>query len=191
MAGAVNSIDVYLEIGKKRTFAGAIAWPGWCRSGHDEDTALHALVVAGPRYARMLDAVPLAFQAPAAASAVTVVERLAGTTTTDFGAPDVAPASDARPLDAADLQRAQTLLEAIWRAFDRAVEAATGKELRTGPRGGGRDLAGIIRHVVDGDAGYLVRLARKVPTDAAADLPAQLARTRQAIVEALEAGRRG
>ena len=33
MAGAVNPIDVYLELGTKRTFAGAIDWPGWCRSG--------------------------------------------------------------------------------------------------------------------------------------------------------------
>ena len=40
MAQASNSIDVYLEIGKKRTFAGAIDWPGWCRSGRDEGAAL-------------------------------------------------------------------------------------------------------------------------------------------------------
>ena len=28
-------IDSYLEIGKTRVFAGAIEWPGWCRSGRD------------------------------------------------------------------------------------------------------------------------------------------------------------
>ena len=36
MARSSNQIDVYLEIGKKRTFAGVIDWPGWCRSGLDE-----------------------------------------------------------------------------------------------------------------------------------------------------------
>ncbi len=45
-----DKFDVYLEIGKKRTIAGAIEWPGWCRVGRDEDTALQALFDYGPRY---------------------------------------------------------------------------------------------------------------------------------------------
>jgi hypothetical protein len=94
-----NNIDVYLEIGKKRTFAGAIDWPGWCRIGRDEGSALQALVDYGPRYARILSATPLGFQAPADASALAVVERLEGNATTDFGAPAVAPSSDTRPVD--------------------------------------------------------------------------------------------
>jgi len=65
-----------------------------------------------------------------------VVERLEGNTTTDFGAPDVAPPSDARPVDGAELRRFQALLKACWQAFDAAVRAATEKELRQGPRGG-------------------------------------------------------
>lgn len=36
-------MDVYLEIGKKRTFASALDWPGWCRSAPDEAAALHNL----------------------------------------------------------------------------------------------------------------------------------------------------
>ena len=52
MARSSNQIDVYLEIGKKRTFAGVIDWPGWCRSGRDEGSALQALLEYGPRYAR-------------------------------------------------------------------------------------------------------------------------------------------
>jgi hypothetical protein len=90
MAQAANNIDVYLEIGKKRTFAGAIEWPGWCRSGRDEGSALQALLDYGPRYASMLRAARLGFHAPADVAAFVVVERLAGNTTTDFGAPDVA-----------------------------------------------------------------------------------------------------
>ena len=40
MAQSLNKFDVYLETGKKRTFAGAIDCPGWCRSGRDEASAL-------------------------------------------------------------------------------------------------------------------------------------------------------
>lgn len=46
--------DVYLEVGAKRTFAGVIAWPGWCRSGGDEAAALVALAAVAPYYARVL-----------------------------------------------------------------------------------------------------------------------------------------
>jgi hypothetical protein len=34
---------VYLEVGEKKTFACSVDWPGWCRSGRDEDAALQAL----------------------------------------------------------------------------------------------------------------------------------------------------
>jgi hypothetical protein len=191
MARSADATNVYLEIGKKRTFAAALDWPGWCRRGQDEPSALQALVDAGPRFAQVLQAAGLPFDSPAETSSLAVVERLAGNETTDFGAPNVAPSGDARPLDAADLRRLRTLLEAIWQAFDAAIAAAEGKELRKGPRGGGRDLDGIVRHVLDADAGYLSRLARKVPKDEAADLPEQLGRTRRAMLEALEASRRG
>jgi hypothetical protein len=48
-----NKIDVYLEAGQKRTFAGALAWPGWCRNGRDETSALQALFDYGPAGARV------------------------------------------------------------------------------------------------------------------------------------------
>src|SRR3990172_4687280 len=54
MSESSNSIDVYLEIGRKRIFAGAVEWPGWCRIGRDETAALRALFEAGPRYVRIL-----------------------------------------------------------------------------------------------------------------------------------------
>jgi hypothetical protein len=186
-----RTIDVYLEIGDKRTFAGAIDWPGWCRIGRDEDSALQALVDSGPRYARILHAKKIPFQAPADTSALTVVDRVAGNSTTDFGAPDVAPSSDARPIDDADLQRFQKLLKAYWSAFDAAVRAASGKELRKGPRGGGRDLEAIVGHVLGAEAAYLARLAWKRPKGKAADLSEELDRTRQAVLQALAAAARG
>ncbi|OGN77318.1 MAG: hypothetical protein A3G84_05400 [Chloroflexi bacterium RIFCSPLOWO2_12_FULL_71_12] len=46
-----GAIPIYLERGEKRTFAGAIEWPGWCRSGKDESSAVQVLLESGPRYA--------------------------------------------------------------------------------------------------------------------------------------------
>jgi hypothetical protein len=102
-----------------------------------------------------------------------------------------APSSDARPLDDADGRRFAALLKALWETFDAAVAAARGKELRKGPRGGGREIDGIIRHVLGGDARYLARLARKVPKEEAVDLRQALDQTRQAILEAVAAAARG
>ena len=86
-----RSIDVYLEVGKKRIFAGAIDWPGWCRSGRDDESALQALVDYGPRYAHVLRTNEFGFHSPAKISAFSIVERLKGNATTDFGAPSLAP----------------------------------------------------------------------------------------------------
>ena len=191
MAQSSNKINVYLEIGKRRTFAGAIEWPGWCRIGRDEDAARQALIAYGPRYARILRLARVEFQVPADASAFVVVERLEGNATTDFGAPDVAPSSDTRPIDTAELQRFQTLLAAYWQAFDMAVRKASGKELRKGPRGGGRDLEGIIRHVMGADQSYLARLAWKHQKSEEQDLSEELNQTRQAVLNALVAAARG
>lgn len=186
-----DKFDVYLEIGKKRTIAGAIEWPGWCRVGRDADTALQALVDYAPRYGRVLSATSLGFQAPLDRSAFAVVERLEGNATTDFGAPDASPSTDTQPVGTAELQRLQTLLRACWQAFDQAVQAATGKELRKGPRGGGRDLDEITRHVLGGDASYLARLTWKLKPDEMAELSQELSRSRRAVLDALEAAARG
>jgi hypothetical protein len=43
MPTAGPGLDVYVETGAKRTFAGAVDWPGWCRSGRDEEAAIEAL----------------------------------------------------------------------------------------------------------------------------------------------------
>ena len=191
MAKSADQIEVYLEIGQKRTFAGALDWPGWARSGRDADAALQALCDAGPRYAQALRGTKLGFRAPKDVSAFKVVERLEGNTTTDFGAPDAAPSSDAQPVDAAALKRLETLLQACWGAFDAAVAVAHDKELRLGPRGGGRDLEGIARHVLGADGGYLSALGWKLKQDDGADWRAELERTRQAVLEGLGAAARG
>ncbi len=169
MGNVSHTIDVYLEIGQKRAFAGALPWPGWCRSGRDEAAARQALFDSGSRYARVLHAVKLPFHPPADVSAFAVVERLAGTATTDFGAPDMAPSTDTQRVDTAELEHLQRLLTAYWQAFDTAVRNASGKALRKGPRGGGRALQGIIQHVLGAERRYLAALGWKYrPREAAA-----------------------
>jgi hypothetical protein len=115
-----------------------------------------------------------------------VVERLKGGAGTDFGAPGEAPPSDDRPFAEADLRRYRPLLKACWRAFDAAAEAAAGKELRKGPRGGGRDLQAISRHVLEGEAAYMGQIAWKLKVDPAAGLAEEHARARAQVLEALE-----
>ena len=178
-------LKVYLEVGSRRTFAGALDWPGWCRMGRDEQTALQNLFEYGPRYVRVLRGTRLAFQAPEERSAFAVVERLKGTTTTDFGAPDVAPTSDAKPPDEAELGRLQSLLKACWLAFDEIVETAKGKTLRSGPRGGGRTVDGIVEHVLGSELSYLSQLGGKKPQ------PESLENTRNAILKTLTASAHG
>jgi len=190
MAGSAKKIDIYLETGKKRAFAGALDWPGWCRSGRDEDSALEALREYGPRYERVLRAAGIAFQAPAGADAFAVTERLEGDATTDFGAPGAAPAADERPVSAAELERLQALLAACWQAFDAAVKAAAGKELRKGPRGGGRDLGKITQHVLESEAGYLGALGWK-DKSGEGEPEDEVKRRRQAVLAGLAAAANG
>lgn len=185
----MKGIDVYLEVGAKRVFACAVDWPGWCRSGPSEEEALQALLEYGLRYAAVLRSTRLGFKAPASLDELRVVERLTGNATTDFGAPGVIPSADRRPADAADYKRFETVLRAGWRAFDAARERARGKELRKGPRGGGRDLDAIIAHVVDAEKGYLGAFGWKVR--ASGETAERIEQTRHAILEAIGAYQRG
>jgi hypothetical protein len=191
MASKKAQTEVYLEVGQKKIFAGALDWPGWCRSARDEGAALATLAEYAQRYARIFSRTTIDFVPPADPATFTVVERLAGNSTTDFGAPDVAPARDAEPFDEAARERSEAILAAIWRAFDRAARAAEGKELRKGPRGGGRERDGIVRHVLGADAAYLRRVGQKFSQDEAAPLDDDVQRTREAIRAALVAGVRG
>lgn len=191
MARVSKPVDVYLEIGEKRIFAGAIEWPGWCRSGRDEESALQALFDYAPRYAQVLQSARLGFKAPAAPSEFKVVERVKGNMTTDFGTPGMAPSSDKRRVDDAELRRLQTVLKACWRMFDTAVSAAAGKGLRKGPRGGGRDVEGIVRHVTGAHGAYLSRVGWKPEANEDEDPGEAMRLTRQAVLKALAAAAHG
>lgn len=186
-----EKIGVYLETGKKRTFAGALDWPGWNRIGRDEGEALQALVGSAPRYAQVLSGTGLDFTPPATVADLVVAERLEGSATTDFGAPDAMPAVDREPLDEASLPRFKTLLDAYWAAFTAAVTSAVGRELRKGPRGGGRDLDAIVAHVLNAESSYLKRLGWKVEIDEGEEIGSLIKPIRQAETAALAAGTRG
>jgi hypothetical protein len=178
-------VDVYLETGTKRVFAGALDWPGWCRSGKDEESALQALADYGSRYGKVLRRTKLGFSSPDDASGFKVVERLPGDASTDFGAPGKAPAIDEQRVDSEHVDRMQALLKACWSAFDSAVEAARGKEMRKGPRGGGRDLDKIVQHVIESQGSYLALIGQKYAFDPKADPRKETARLRAIITDAI------
>lgn len=174
-------MQVYLEVGPRRVFAGAVAWPGWCRSARDEAGALDALLVYAPRYRSAIAGARAGFKVP---PELEVVERLEGNATTDFGVPGVPPAIDREPLDGRERKRQIRVLRASWSAFDDAAEAARGSTLRKGPRGGGRSLAKIVEHLFEADRGYLGVVGGRYDGKDMDEL-------RDAFVDALEARARG
>lgn len=183
-------LAVYIEIGAKRTFAGAVEWPGWSRSGRDEAEAIAALLTYAPRYAKVVKTAKLAFGPP---SDVEVVERLKGGSGTDFGVPSDTPAADKRPLKPAELDRQSRLWTASWHVFDAAWSRATkaGVELRKGPRGGGRDLPKIQMHVLEAEEAYLGALGSRPPKMPGAKVADRMAAIRATALEALAARAHG
>jgi hypothetical protein len=153
----MTPVDVHLEVGSSRTFASAVAWPGWSRSARTrdgEEAAIEALAAYAERYAEVARRAGQQLPDPVA---LRVIQRVPGTTTTDFGAPDVPAAIDAVPLDRPERDRQVDLLVASWALLD-DVAATAPAQLRKGPRGGGRDRDDIVRHVVEAERAY----ARKV-----------------------------
>ena len=187
----MSKVKVYLEIGQKRIFAAALEWPGWCRSGRDEESALQALLDYGPRYAHVLRGTKLGFQPPKNGSSFVVVERLKGNATTDFGAPGMPPTRDADPLNSNELARFEKILSACLRRFEANVKKAGGKSLSTGPRGGGRQLESMLEHVLGSDEGYLNQVGWKFKRDISVDLTQQVKQTGKAVLTALAASAKG
>jgi hypothetical protein len=175
--------DVYLEVGHKKVFACAVEWPGWCRSGKDEDQAREALAAYAARYAQVASEASVRFPMQHTVKDFDVVERVQGSATTEFGAPGSIPRADEEPLKPAAVQRLAKLLEASWTIFDRVVADAPAA-LRKGPRGGGRDRDKIVEHVLGAEVGYAsklgARLKQPLPNDTRA-----IAQHRLAVLEAL------
>jgi hypothetical protein len=166
-----------------------VDWPGWCRSGPDEAAALQALLDSAPAYAVVMRSARRGFEPPTAPRQLRVIERLPGNATTDFGAPGIIPSADRAPADEAECTRLGRLIRAGWRALDAARRRAAGKALRKGPRGGGRELEAIVRHLLEADRGYLNALGWPVRSPEVTEDP--LEHMRHAILEGLRAAGRG
>jgi len=150
---------VYLEIGTKRVFASAADWPGWSRSGKDEENALDNLAAYGPRYARVTKLARI--ELPTDATNFNVVERVTGNATTDFGAPGVWIEIERRPMSREETERMCALAEACWKYLDQ-VRAKAPEELRKGPRGGGRDRDEMFDHVLGAEMEYAKRIGTRL-----------------------------
>jgi hypothetical protein len=178
-------VDVYLEFGKKRSVAGAAAYLGWCRIGKNEEAALASLLAYGPRFAAVFAKAGIPFSSPTELSQFNEIERLPGNATTNFGAPGVVPNCDQAPISEGELAQYLSLIQTAYQGFDQAVSMAIGKELRKGPRGGGRDLDRIISHVIEADRSYLPRVAWTFKRDKTESMEAMSNRMRQTVQEAL------
>lgn len=128
--GGAPVIAVTLETTPKKTFACALEWPGWCRSGRDPDAALAALADYAQRYGPVASAA--GFPLPATTT-LAEVERLPGGATTAFGAPEVTFEADRAPVTPAAATRMAALVRAAWSCFDEVL-AVTPESLRKGPR---------------------------------------------------------
>jgi hypothetical protein len=173
-------IPVYIESGDKKVFACAVDFPGWCRSGKDEGSALEALAGYAPRYAEVAKRAKAAFPKE---PELEVVERIKGKGATDFGIPHEIPKLDAQPLTARQAARQVALMEAAWALLDK-VAKATPAELRKGPRGGGRDRDKMLDHVLGAEAAYGRQIGIKHPQPELGDTRAVKA-LRKDIAEAL------
>jgi hypothetical protein len=145
-------LEVGEEVAPKRAFVWAVEWPGWCRSGRTVEAARENLVAVRPRYSVVAQVAGLPLPG-VAIDQLEVVESLKGGGATEFGVPTVVGTDDRRPVTAKEAKRLAGLVDAAWTVFDRVASAAPA-ELRKGPRGGGRDTAKVIAHVLEADSAY-------------------------------------
>lgn len=141
---------VILEIGKapRRVVAGAMDWPGLDRWGRTDEEALATLAAYFPRYTGVAERAGMADAfAEALGAELEVVERVTGSSSTDFwGIAHVPSQIERQVLASGELERRLTLLQACWDYFDE-VAARVSDELRPGSRGGGRSREQIKVHV--------------------------------------------
>ena len=99
-----SQMNVVLETGRSRVFVTASEWPGWSRSGRDETSAMLSLLDYGGKYQQVMQRAQIPFTAPLELASLTVVDRLIGNETTDFGAPNLAWANDNLPVSEDELE---------------------------------------------------------------------------------------
>ena len=182
-----DAMRVILEIGKKRrVVAGAMDWPGLDRWGAGEEAAVERLAAYRARYAGVAERAGLAREY-AASGAIEVVERVPGSSSTDFwGIAHVPSLIEDEVLPSAELERRLTILRAVWASFDNVVGGVTGELLPSG-RTYGRTREQIARHVYIGEPNQFSRKV-EVRTDPAAVMtPDGLAAHREAYLDAIRA----
>jgi len=153
---AAKRTKVYLEVAPKRTFAMALDWPGWGRSGRTEEEALEHLADYAKRYAKVVRSTGIDFD-PSSAETFNLVEKVPGNKTTEFGAPSAFVSTDRSRITQKDAERAAALVKACWAALDRMAKRSAAS-LQKGPRGGGRDRDKMLDHVISAEAAF----ARKI-----------------------------
>ncbi|MCI0581892.1 MAG: hypothetical protein L0227_03195 [Chloroflexi bacterium] len=159
-------IAVAIEETPKKSFATAIDWPGWSRSGKTVAGALEALAAYADRYRAVASLAGVDF--PAGDLELEVFETATGGAGTEFGVPSRVTEADRRPTSAADAERLVALVEAAWRRLA-AIAADSPEVLRKGPRGGGRDRTKMLGHVVEADAAYAREIGIRARPPAADD----------------------
>ena len=175
-------VAVSIEASQKKSFATAVDWPGWSRSGKSEALAIEALASHADRYAQVAKQAGEAFPMTDG-DEFEVVERLDGSGATEFGVPSNVTEHDRRPITATEADRLARLVEAAWRTFD-SIATAAPEELRKGPRGGGRDTSKIVDHVFGSEQSYASTIGIKTKPFDTDDRPA-LDTLRAAMLEVL------
>jgi hypothetical protein len=183
----MERIAVAFEIGpKRRVFAQALDWIGWCRAGKDEATALQQLAIAGTRYAQMAGRAGLTFALPPASEAFEIVERVPGTATTDFGAPAVPLTSDQEPIEEADIELFISLLTACWATFDDALDSISADLHDVKPERG-RSPDAMRMHLLEADRMHLSAFGPAFRQPDPARVTEQEAEVREQMIAALRA----
>jgi hypothetical protein len=186
------SVRVVLEGGPKakKFVAYAIDWPGWSRGAKTPGEALKTFAAYQNRYR------PIAVRAGLEkefdeSGALEIVEERVGTGSVDFWAISFSASSfEQEPMDAPELERKITILQACWDYFDE-VATRVSPQMRKGPRGGGRDRDTIIRHTVRVESeDFAKKVGLAIPERGALE-PGALEPYRAAYVDAMRAYQRG
>jgi hypothetical protein len=170
----------------KRAVAFALDWPGWSRGAKTLDQAQEVLELYRQRYR------PIAVEAGMAdefdaAGPLEIVEDRVGTGSTDFWGISFSPSSfEPGPMDDIEIESKIKLLKACWTFFD-GVAARVSADMRTGPRGGGRDRDQIFRHTIRTESeDFAKRVGLRIP-EGAALTPEGLRTHRETFIAAMRA----
>jgi hypothetical protein len=151
----------------KRSVAFSLDWPGWSRGAKSAELALETLESYRARYRPVARLAKMVREFDAAGP-LEIVEDRVGPGSTDFWGISFAPSSaEQGPMSKAELERGITLLRACWAFFD-DVAVRVSPQMRTGPRGGGRDRDRIIRHTIRTESeDFAKRVGLRIPEEAA------------------------